>query len=92
LGARWGRDDPANCPSCPREPEALAYLKARGLTHPELIDRFQLGYANRTLGLRLPQTTRKEGAEIRARLERLGLYRQSGHDSTKTSLTSGVTP
>jgi DNA primase catalytic core len=27
-------------------PEALAYLKARGLTHPELIDRFRLGYAN----------------------------------------------
>jgi DNA primase catalytic core len=71
-------------------PEALAYLKARGLTHPELIDRFKLGYANRTLGLRLPQKTRKEGAEIRARLERLGLYRESGHEHFNGSLVMPV--
>ena len=32
-------------------PEALAYLKARGLDHPELIERFRLGLADRTLGL-----------------------------------------
>jgi DNA primase len=31
-------------------PEALAYLAARGLDHPEVIDGFRLGYANRTLG------------------------------------------
>ena len=36
-------------------PEALAYLKARGLDHPEAIERFQLGYANRTLGYGLPE-------------------------------------
>jgi len=71
-------------------PEALAYLKARGLTHPELIDRFKLGYANRTLGLRLPQKTRKEGAEIRSRLERLGLYRESGHEHFNGSLVVPV--
>jgi DNA primase catalytic core len=71
-------------------PEALAYLKARGLTHPELIDRFRLGYANRTLGLRLPQKTRKEGAEIRSRLERLGLYRESGHEHFNGSIVVPV--
>jgi DNA primase catalytic core len=71
-------------------PEALAYLQARGLTHPELIDRFKLGYANRTLGLRLPQKNRKEGAEIRARLERLGLYRESGHEHFNGSLVVPV--
>ena len=71
-------------------PEALAYLKARGLTHPELIDRFKLGYANRTLGLRLPQKTRKEGAEIRLRLERIGLYRESGHEHFNGSLVVPV--
>jgi DNA primase len=71
-------------------PEALAYLKARGLTHPELIDRFKLGYANRTLGLRLPQKTRKEGAEIRTRLGRLGLYRESGHEHFNGSLVVPV--
>lgn len=54
-------------------PEALAYLAERGLAHPELVGHFKLGYANRTLGLRLPGKTRKAGAEIRSRLERLGV-------------------
>lgn len=67
-------------------PEALAYLKARGLDHPELIERFRLGYADRTLGLRLPDKTRKAGADIRARLERIGLYRASGHEHFTGSL------
>ncbi|MBK9373717.1 MAG: hypothetical protein IPN03_08280 [Holophagales bacterium] len=35
-------------------PEALAYLERRGLTHPDLTNHFQLGFSNRTLGLRLP--------------------------------------
>ena len=51
-----------------QSPEALAYLKARGLDHPELIARFKLGYANRTLGLRLPEKNCVAGAEIRTRL------------------------
>ncbi len=54
-------------------PEALAYLKTRGIDHAEAIDTFKLGFANRTLGLRLPEKTRKAGAEPRARLERIGL-------------------
>lgn len=63
-----------------QSPEALAYLKERGLDHPELIERFKLGYANRTLGLRLPEKNRLSGAEIRARLQKVGLYRESGHE------------
>jgi len=43
-------------------PEALAYLAARGLGHPELVETFRLGFANRTLGLRLPEKTRKSAA------------------------------
>jgi len=41
-------------------PDALAYLESRGFTGAaaaEAIDTFQLGYANRTLGLRLPTNT-----------------------------------
>ena len=60
--------------------EALAYLEARGLRHPELIERFRLGFANRTLGLRLPEKTRKAGAEARGRLEQLGILRDTGHE------------
>jgi len=69
-----------------QSPEALAYLAARGLVHGELIERFRLGYANRTLGLRLPEKNRKAGADMRARLERIGLYRESGHEHFNGSL------
>jgi DNA primase len=71
-------------------PEALAYLQSRGLTHPELIDHFKLGYANRTLGLRLPHKNRVEGAQMRSRLERLGVYRESGHEHLNGSLVIPV--
>ncbi|MFY9314845.1 MAG: toprim domain-containing protein [Burkholderiales bacterium] len=67
-------------------PEALAYMKARGIASAEAIDKFRLGYANRTLGLRLPEKTRKTGLEIRTRLERLGIYRDSGHEHFNGSL------
>ncbi|MCF3945763.1 CHC2 zinc finger domain-containing protein [Acidiphilium iwatense] len=69
-----------------QSPEALAYLQARGLVHGELVQKFRLGYANRTLGLRLPEKTRKAGADLRARLERIGIYRESGHEHFNGSL------
>jgi DNA primase len=61
-------------------PEALAYLEHRGLTHPELVSHFQLGYANRTLTYRLPSKDSQEGKAVRERLARLGLLRESGHE------------
>jgi DNA primase catalytic core len=61
-------------------PEALRYLESRGLQHPEMLERFQIGFANRTLGYRLPDRNRKEGAELRGRLQRLGIIRESGHE------------
>jgi DNA primase catalytic core len=73
-----------------QSPEALEYLKKRGLEHPELIDTFKLGYANRSLGLRLPDKSRKEGAIMRERLEKLGLYRGSGHEHFNGSLVVPV--
>jgi DNA primase len=76
--------------SLKQSPEALAYLQSRGLNHPELIDTFKLGFANRTLGLRLPDKRRVEGAQIRARLERLGVYRASGHEHFNGSLVVPV--
>ncbi|MBK8597166.1 MAG: toprim domain-containing protein [Holophagales bacterium] len=67
-------------------PDALAYLENRGLVHPELVDRFQLGYANRTLGYRLPAMNRRAGQEIRTRLQKLGVLRDSGHEHLNGSL------
>ncbi|MCE7892949.1 MAG: toprim domain-containing protein [Sorangiineae bacterium PRO1] len=66
--------------------EALVYLEKRGIRNAEAIERFRLGYANRTLGYRLPAKTRKEGEELRARLVELGIYRQSGHEHLNGSL------
>ena len=60
--------------------DGQAYLEKRGLMHGEIIERFKLGLANRTLGLRLPNKQRKSGKEIRARLEKLGILRASGHE------------
>ncbi len=61
-------------------PDALAYLQKRGIGSAEAIERFRLGYADRTLGLRLPNKQRKAGLEIRERLEKLGLYRATGRE------------
>ena len=71
-------------------PEALAYLAARGLDHPEVIDAFRLGYANRTLGYQLPIKQLKAGAEIRGALQRIGLLRGSGHEHFNGSLVVPV--
>jgi DNA primase catalytic core len=60
-------------------PAALAYLKKRGIG-AEAVAAFKIGFVDRTLGLRLPQANRKEGAALRARLARLGILRDTGHE------------
>jgi DNA primase len=54
------------------------------------LNTFRIGYADRTLGLRLPYRNRKEGAELRGRLERLGIYRESGHEHFNGSVVFPV--
>ena len=68
------------------DPAALARLARYGLGSTEMVARFRLGLANRTLGLRLPQKNRRAGAEIRARLQRLGVLRSSGHEALNGSI------
>ena len=69
-----------------QSPEALKYLEGRGLQSSEMIDRFKLGFANRTLGLRLPMKQWKAGGEIRGRLQKLGVLRESGHEHMNGSV------
>lgn len=69
---------------------AWAYLVGRGLDHPEVVEHFKLGMADRTLGLRLPEKNRKAGAGIRTRLQRIGLLRESGHEHFNGSLVIPV--
>ncbi|MEJ2592651.1 MAG: CHC2 zinc finger domain-containing protein, partial [Candidatus Thiodiazotropha sp.] len=73
-----------------QSPEALAYLEKRGIADHEAIERFKLGFANRTLGYRLPAKNRKEGSAIRGQLQRVGLYRSSGHEHFTGSLVIPV--
>ncbi|MFP1814127.1 CHC2 zinc finger domain-containing protein, partial [Lonsdalea quercina] len=60
-------------------PEAQQWLVSRGLTHPELISHFRLGFAGHhgiggSAGL-LPSTSSKEGKALRERLAGLGVLR-----------------
>ncbi len=73
-----------------QSPEALSYLDKRGLGSSEAIDRFKLGFANRTLGYRLPQANRKAGAALRGQLQKLGLLRASGHEHFNGSIVIPV--
>jgi DNA primase catalytic core len=71
-------------------PEAMRYLQGRGLDHPDMVEHFRLGFCNRTLGYRMPQGNRKSGAEIRGRLQRLGILRESGHEHFNGSVVIPV--
>lgn len=66
------------------------YLVSKKLDNPELIQHFRLGYANRTLGLQLPQKVLKAGKTIRTRLAKLGLYRGTGREHLNGSLVVPV--
>jgi DNA primase catalytic core len=73
-----------------RSPEALAYLETRGLVSSEIIGKFKLGYANRTLGLRLPKSSCDDGIKVRGQLQKLGIMRESGHELMAGSLVIPV--
>jgi DNA primase catalytic core len=73
-----------------QSPEAMKYLESRGLKSSEIIDRFRLGFANRTLGYRLPAKNRAAGAEMRGRLQKRGILRESGHEHFNGSLVIPV--
>lgn len=59
---------------------ARNYLEKRGISE-EAINHFRIGFADRSLGLRLPITKTKDGAAVRERLKHIGLIREeSGHE------------
>ena len=72
-----------------RNAEGLVYLEKRGISS-EAMEYFKLGFANRSLGYRLPKKNRKEGAAIRGQLQRLGILRSSGHEHFNGSLVIPV--
>src|SRR5882762_8960024 len=74
-----------------QSPEAQQYLIKRGLGSAEMIDYFRLGFANRTLGYRVPDKNRKQGEEQRERLKQIGILRKdSGHEHFNGSVVIPV--
>ncbi|MBW3670183.1 MAG: toprim domain-containing protein [Acidobacteria bacterium] len=63
--------------SHPASPGGLEYLERRGVRSDEAIERFRIGFGDRTLGLRVPGKEYKAGREIRDRLQAIGLLRAS---------------
>ena len=76
--------------SLKESPEAMSYLEKRGIGSLEAIERFRLGFCNRTLCLRLPEKNRKAGGEIRGSLSSIGILRKSGHEHFRGSLVIPV--
>lgn len=64
---------------------AMKYLQKRKAFHPEAAKRFRIGYANRTLGYRVPATT-AAGKELKSQLQKLGILRKSGHEHLSGSV------
>ena len=70
--------------------EPKEYVAKRGISSDELVSHFKLGYANRTLGLRLPNVKSKAGLTLRTRLQDLGILRASGHEHLVGSLVIAI--
>ncbi|MGJ8678297.1 MAG: CHC2 zinc finger domain-containing protein [Akkermansiaceae bacterium] len=64
---------------------AIDYLKSRGLE--SAVETFQIGFANRSMGLRLPPKDRVLGVKLRNKLTELGVYRASGHEHLNGCIT-----
>jgi DNA primase catalytic core len=63
------------------EPTAMKYLQSRACFHPEAVTTFKLGFANRTLGYRVPPMETAAGAALKVRLQCLGVLRPTtGHE------------
>ena len=75
----------------PENQKARDMLTERGLWDEEAIKHFKIGYADRSLGLRLPNKQSKDGGELRVRLIKLGLYRDSGHEHFNGSVVVPIT-
>ena len=70
-----------------QSPDALEYLQKRGITDPEAVERFKIGFSDRTLGLTMPVKQTKDGANIRERLQTLGVVKKTGHELMRGCVT-----
>ena len=71
-------------------PQPAAYLERRKLADSEMVEVFRLGFANRTLGYRLPEKNRAAGKVLRTQLQTLGVWSAKGHEAYDGSLVVPV--
>jgi DNA primase catalytic core len=72
--------------------EAQQYAAQRGLADPAAVERFGLGYADRTLAQRLDLGQDKDGRELREALKGLGVFRaDTGHELLAGCLVFAIT-
>jgi DNA primase catalytic core len=70
--------------------DAQAFLARRRIDDPEAVEAFQVGFADRTLGYRIPHSRTADGARVRGRLRDLGVIKASGHEHFRGCLTFPV--
>jgi DNA primase catalytic core len=71
-------------------PQAMEYLQCRCLDDPGLLQKFRVGFSDRTLGLRLPIRQVSSGRLVRSNLQALGILRSSGHEHFRGNITIPV--
>ena len=69
---------------------AQEFLGRRKIDEPEAVERFKVGFVDRTLGYRLPGVTTQPGRQVRDRLQSLGLIKASRHEHFRGYLTFPV--
>lgn len=69
---------------------AQALLTRRKIDHPQAIETFRIGFADRTLGYRLPPSQVQAGRALRTRLRDLGVLKANGHEHFRGYLTFPV--
>lgn len=73
------------------DPKAMKYLQQRKCFNAEAAKLFRIGYANRTLGYRIPPAKTRAGDNLKGQLQRLGILRESGHEHLSGSVVFPIT-
>ena len=73
-----------------RSVEAQRWLARRRIDSQVAVERFGVGFSDRTLGLGLPPKSRCRADDVRSRLQRLGVLRDSGHEQFRGAVTFPV--
>jgi DNA primase len=73
------------------DPKVLGWLSEHGVRDGEALERFTLGFVDRSLGLRIPEANRVAGRKLREHLMTLGVLRDSGHEALRACMVVPVT-